>query len=212
MNGSTRKEIKYRSLPGLDVRISKKRKVLFSEASRRAKKIDIASRLAREMPVRMESSSVAIVMTSRGLLSGSSPGRQPKQLSEDYAGGISDSRFDNSLSPNAIGIDLSRSPSVGETFVSAATDGPLSSSGSDSDSSDDDVERDQLGRTGAVGSPSLNSNHNSATAFDRVPSLPLENNVGAIRPLSPGEGPSGSTSISMSIGSMGKFEIESRRN
>lgn len=161
--------------------------------------------------MRMESSSVAIVMTSRGLLSGSSPGRQPNRLSEEHAGGISDSRFDNSLSPNAIGIDLSRSPSGGETFVSAATDGPLSSSGSDSDSSDDDdVERDQLGRTGAVGSPSLNSNHNSATAFDRVPSLPLENNGGAIRPLSPGEGPSGSTSISMSIGSMGKFEIKSR--
>ncbi|XP_065080346.1 sorting nexin-8-like isoform X2 [Ochlerotatus camptorhynchus] len=161
------------------------------------------------MPVRMESSSVAMVMTSRGL-SGSSPGKQPKQLSEDYAGGISDSRFDNSLSPNAIGVDLSRSPSVGETFVSAATDGPLSSSDSDSDSSDDYIERDQLGRIGAVGSPSSNSNHNSATAFDRVPSLPLENNVGAIRPLSPGEGPSGSTSISMSIGSMGDDSGEGR--
>lgn len=169
-----------------------------------------ASHQAQEMPVRMESSSVAMVMTSRGLLASSSLGQEANHLPEDCTGGMSDSRFDNRLSPNAMGgVDLSRSPSVGETFVSAATDGELSSSDSDSDSSDDKAERDQLGGNGAAGSPSLNSNHNSATAFDRVPSLPLEKHIGAIRPLWPGEGPSGSTSISMSIGSMGKSMLGS---
>lgn len=150
------------------------------------------------MPVRMmESSPVAMVMTSRGLLSDSNPN---KLRTDDYPmTSLNDSRFENNLSPSSIGIvDVSRSPSVGETFVSAATDGPHSSS-DESDSSDDDLEPEKLG------SRSSHSNPNSATVFDQVPSLPLENNLSAIRrPLSPGEGPSGSTSISMSIGSMGK--------
>lgn len=145
------------------------------------------------MSVMVEASPVVIVMGSRDVLSDISPDR--RRISEAHIE-LDDSRFDNNLNPN-IDIDLSRSPSVGETFVSAATDGPLSSSdSSDTDSSDDEV--DQLGGK-TLRSPSLNSNHNSATAFDHLSSLPLE-----IRPLSPGEGPSGSTSISMSIGSAGK--------
>ncbi|XP_055628448.1 sorting nexin-8-like isoform X2 [Toxorhynchites rutilus septentrionalis] len=145
------------------------------------------------MSVMVEASPVVIVMSSRDILSDStSPNRQ--HLSEAHIE-LDDSRFDNNLNPN-IDIDLSRSPSVGETFVSAATNGPLSSSdSSDTDSSDDEV--DQLGGK-PLRSSSLNSHHNSATAFDQVSSLSLEK-----RPLSPGEGPSGSTSISMSIGSMG---------
>ncbi|XP_058458982.1 sorting nexin-8-like isoform X2 [Malaya genurostris] len=149
------------------------------------------------MPMKLESSPVAMVTISSTALS------KNLQQSED-AVRISDSN----LGPN--GIDLSRSPSCGDTFVSAATEGPLSSSDSESEcSADEDIQHDTVGV--AARSPSLNiSNHNSTTVFDHGCSLPLENGVGRLRPMSPGEGPSGSTSISMSIGSMGD-ELGERR-
>ncbi|XP_055535017.1 sorting nexin-8-like [Wyeomyia smithii] len=136
----------------------------------------------------IESSPVAMVTISRSSLSNKSP--EPDNCA------INDSRFD--------AVDPSRSPSVGDTFVSAGTKGPLSSSESDSDDSSGDEAGQPGGEGSAVRSSSLNSNHNSATAFDHVSSLPLEDGiVGGIRPLSPGEGPSGSTSISLSMGSVG---------
>lgn len=138
----------------------------------------------------IESSPVAMVTISRSSLSTKS-----MELDNNI---VIDSRFGTV-------VDASRSPSVGDTFVSAGTDGPLSSSDSDSDESSCDEGNHPRGVASAVRSSSLNSNHNSATAFDHVSSLPLEDGiVGGIRPLSPGEGPSGSTSISLSMGSMGK--------
>lgn len=74
-----------------------------------------------------------------------------------------------------------------------SADGPLSSSEEDDDSSDDD--EDVLRNRDPVRSPSLNS----ATA------MPMEGRS-EIRPMSPGEGPSGSTSISVSMGSNGESE------
>ncbi|XP_053684631.1 sorting nexin-8-like isoform X2 [Sabethes cyaneus] len=138
------------------------------------------------MSTMVESSPVAMVTISRSSLSTKS--------AELDSGMISDSRFG--------AVDPSRSPSVGETFVSAGTDGPVSSSDSDSDDDSSEGEGNQQRR--GEGSSLNNTNHNSVTAFDHVSSLPLEDGtVGGIRPLSPGEGPSGSTSMSLSMGSMG---------
>ncbi|XP_055590662.1 sorting nexin-8-like isoform X2 [Uranotaenia lowii] len=152
------------------------------------------------MSLLVESSPVTMGMTPRG-----SSLRQTTPHSPDNKQQQHQEYLDTGLSPPTSDgfLDVSRSPSsVGETFISAATDGPLSShAASDSSSdSDSDVELEELEK--GAQSPSLNSpGQNSATAADRVPSLPLEN--GILRPGSPGEGPSGSTSISMSIGSMG---------
>ncbi|XP_058829648.1 sorting nexin-8-like isoform X2 [Topomyia yanbarensis] len=145
------------------------------------------------MSVMVESSPVAMVTISCSTLT------NDQQHPEDMVR-ISDSRFDSNLSPVS-GLDLSRSPSCGDTFMSAATDGPLSSSDSEC-SGDEEIQLDAAGL--AARSPSLNTNHNSATAFDHVPSLPMENGVGGLRAMSPGEGPSGSSSISLSMGSMGE--------
>ena len=146
------------------------------------------------MSILVESSPVAMGMTSRdrSSLTGASPSKQ-QRLDEN-----SDETFHlgTSLNPPSY-PDLSRSPSMGETFVSA--DGPLSSSEDDDDSSDDE---DVLRAQDPVRSPSLNS----ATA------MPMEGRSGGeIRPLSPGEGPSGSTSISVSMGSNGELSSSGTR-
>ncbi|XP_038110101.1 sorting nexin-8 isoform X2 [Culex quinquefasciatus] len=134
------------------------------------------------MSILVESSPVAMGMTSRDRtsLTGASPSKQ-QRLDDETC------HLDTNLNPPSY-PDLSRSPSMGETFVSA--DGPLSSSEEDDDSSDDD--EDVLRTRDPVRSPSLNS----ATA------MPMEGRS-EIRPMSPGEGPSGSTSISVSMGSNG---------
>uniref|UniRef100_A0A1Q3F2Q3 Putative sorting nexin 8 n=1 Tax=Culex tarsalis TaxID=7177 RepID=A0A1Q3F2Q3_CULTA len=136
------------------------------------------------MSILVESSPVAMGMTSRdrSSLTGASPSKQQRLETGDET-----FHLDTNLNPPSY-PDLSRSPSMGDTFVSA--DGPLSSSEDDDDSSDEDELRAQ----DPVRSPSLNS----ATA------MPMEGrSAGEIRPLSPGEGPSGSTSISVSLGSNG---------